>query len=65
MWRQCETAHDDITCWPAARMDISDAAAAAVALVATLTFLCYILSDKAAATAHIEVRSAPAREKHE
>ena len=50
---------------PAARMDISDAAAAAVALVATLAFLCYILSDKAAATAHIEVRSAPAREKHE
>ena len=48
-----------------AQMDISDAAAAAVALVATLAFLCYILSDNAAATAHIEVRSAPAREKHE
>ena len=62
MWRQCETG---MTSPAGPAMDISDAAAAAVALVATLTFLCYILSDKAAATAHIEVRSAPAREKHE
>ena len=43
-------------------MDAADAAPAAVALACTVIFLAYILADPAAATAHTEVRSAPAHE---
>ena len=42
---------------------MNDLAAGVIAAVLTLLFVAYICSNPAAANAHIEVRSAPAREK--